>query len=152
MLTTVQHGEITLPISHRLQFIVPGMPVAWDRARRHGDRYFNADEQIFAREDVAQAYRLAAGNQQPWPNPHPVVIVIDAYIPPLACWRPVPSTKPPDYDNYAKLVGDALSGLAYRDDRQIIDGRCRKHFGTPRFVIELTFCLEPPKPRKGTRP
>lgn len=29
-------------------------------------------------------------------------------------------TTPPDYDNVAKIVSDALNGLAYKDDRQVI--------------------------------
>jgi Holliday junction resolvase RusA-like endonuclease len=36
-------------------------------------------------------------------------------------------------------VEDALSGVTYRDDAQIVDERLRKHFGEPaRVVITLT--------------
>lgn len=34
--------------------------------------------------------------------------------------------KKPDYDNIAKIVSDALNGIAYRDDSQIVDGHCIK--------------------------
>ena len=34
---------------------------------------------------------------------------------------PYPKTTRPDVDNYAKCVLDALNGLAYRDDSQVVD-------------------------------
>lgn len=48
-------------------------------------------------------------------------------------------TKKPDWDNLGKIVGDALNGLAYNDDSQIVDGSCIKRYSdNPRVEIELT--------------
>jgi hypothetical protein len=43
-----------------------------------------------------------------------------------------------DWDNYAKLVADALEGIAFANDAQVVDGRCRKHpaaDGRPRLEV-----------------
>jgi len=42
---------------------------------------------------------------------------------------PWADVKKPDCDNYAKIVQDALNGIAFRDDAQIVDLRVTKGFG-----------------------
>lgn len=46
-----------------------------------------------------------------------------------------------DWDNYSKSICDALNGIAYIDDRQIMEGHCRKVLGVSkkeeRVEIEL---------------
>ena len=37
-------------------------------------------------------------------------------------------TKKPDADNIEKLVGDALNGVAYDDDAQVVETRCLKYY------------------------
>lgn len=37
-------------------------------------------------------------------------------------------TKKPDWDNIGKIVCDALNGIAYKDDAQIVDGHVVKHY------------------------
>lgn len=34
----------------------------------------------------------------------------------------------PDYDNYAKAVGDGMEGIVFVNDKQIVDGRCIKAY------------------------
>lgn len=34
----------------------------------------------------------------------------------------------PDYDNYAKAVGDSMEGIVFVNDKQIVDGRCIKRY------------------------
>lgn len=47
-------------------------------------------------------------------------------------------TKKPDVDNIAKVVLDALNGVAYRDDTQITDLIVRKYYSeVPRLDIEI---------------
>lgn len=46
--------------------------------------------------------------------------------------------KKPDYDNIGKIISDALNGIAYHDDAQIVDGRVIKAYGEPpRVEVEL---------------
>lgn len=46
-------------------------------------------------------------------------------------------TKKPDADNIAKVVCDALNGVAYVDDTQVIDLRVFKRFGEPCVTISI---------------
>lgn len=44
----------------------------------------------------------------------------------------------PDMDNVVKVVCDALNGVAYRDDAQVVEIHARKLYGdTPKLVIEI---------------
>ena len=44
----------------------------------------------------------------------------------------------PDFDNLAKTAGDALNGLAFRDDSQIAEAVIRKRFSSqPRMIIRV---------------
>lgn len=48
-----------------------------------------------------------------------------------------PLTKP-DVDNVAKVVCDALNGIAYKDDSQIVELRISKHYGEqPKIVVSI---------------
>lgn len=47
-------------------------------------------------------------------------------------------TSRPDADNLLKLVGDALNGLAYHDDSQIVSATVEKWYSdTPRVEVEI---------------
>jgi Holliday junction resolvase RusA-like endonuclease len=47
-------------------------------------------------------------------------------------------TSRPDADNLLKLVGDALNGLAYKDDSQIVSATIEKWYADyPRVEIEI---------------
>lgn len=65
-------------------------------------------------------------------GPHePVILTVDAYRP-LPESRPrrvssEPDTYKPDADNESKLVMDALNGLVWADDAQVVDLHVRKH-------------------------
>lgn len=46
--------------------------------------------------------------------------------------------KKPDWDNIGKIVCDALNGLAFHDDAQIVDGRVIKLYAEqPRVDVEI---------------
>jgi len=50
--------------------------------------------------------------------------------------RPV---KKPDWDNIGKLISDALNGLAYNDDSQIVTATVEKWYAeVPRVEVEIT--------------
>ncbi len=47
-------------------------------------------------------------------------------------------TKKPDADNVVKSVADALNGVAYRDDTQIVDCQIRKFYSeNPRVEVRI---------------
>lgn len=49
--------------------------------------------------------------------------------------RPV---KKPDWDNIGKIISDALNGLAYRDDSQIVTATVEKWYSlNPRVEVEI---------------
>lgn len=53
----------------------------------------------------------------------------------------------PDIDNLAKAVKDALRGIVYRDDSQVVDLHVRKVYGTsPGVEIRVDHVLEAPLP------
>ena len=52
-------------------------------------------------------------------------------------------TKKPDIDNVYKIVADALNGMAYHDDSQIVVASIEKHYAEqPRVEVEI-WKLEP---------
>ena len=47
-------------------------------------------------------------------------------------------TRKPDCDNVAKVIADALNGMAYRDDSQVVSLSVEKRFGDePRVDVEI---------------
>ena len=51
-------------------------------------------------------------------------------------------TKKPDMDNILKTVADALNGIAYRDDSQIVRAIVDKYYDTaPRLIVTITALL-----------
>ena len=48
-------------------------------------------------------------------------------------------TKKPDVDNIAKIILDALNGIAYEDDKQVVELLVQKKYSEqPHVVVELT--------------
>lgn len=46
-------------------------------------------------------------------------------------------TKKPDADNILKLICDALNGVAWEDDAQIVEMRCEKRYGVAPMVCVI---------------
>lgn len=74
----------------------------------------------------------AAGIKAPAFGPHePVIATIDVYRPlpdsRRGCARPEPDTYGPDAASEAELVMDALDGVAWADDSQVVDLHVMKH-------------------------
>jgi Holliday junction resolvase RusA-like endonuclease len=64
-------------------------------------------------------------------------------IPLMLDWEIRP-TKKPDIDNICKVVCDALNGIAYHDDAQIVTMQVRKYYAdVPRVIINLYRLWEP---------
>lgn len=88
-----------------------------------------------AEREVAAACGEAMGAadiKAPAFGPHePVIATIDVYRPlpdsRQRCVRSEPDTFKPDAVSEAKLVIDALTGVAWADDAQVVDLHVRKH-------------------------
>ena len=46
-------------------------------------------------------------------------------------------TKRPDLDNLAKAVKDALKGVIYADDSQIVEAHLFKRYGEPQVKVQI---------------
>jgi Holliday junction resolvase RusA-like endonuclease len=48
-------------------------------------------------------------------------------------------TKKPDWDNIGKIVCDALNGIAYKDDSQIVESQMRKRYidGPGEVIVQI---------------
>jgi Holliday junction resolvase RusA-like endonuclease len=79
----------------------------------------------------------AAGLAQPMADKHvPVSMVMDFYFskPPSIPKKRMEMVVKPDLSKIIRSTEDALIGLAYVDDAQIVEMSVRKHYGTPERV------------------
>ena len=108
-----------------LRIIIPGKPKSWKRTGGSGKRRFDVQKTA---KGVIQVHAIQAikGLGYPWPLSWLYQVRINAYWP-LATSKyrkrePIPVAPRPigaDWDNLGKLVGDALEGICWENDRQI---------------------------------
>lgn len=134
-----------------MRLVIPGRPQSWERTQGSGRRRFKAPK-TEAAQNAIKAEALRAG-VRPMEGPLAVWLVFvfarpkrkPAVIPP-SYWadgvrisRPVDS----DVDNLSKLVLDALNGIAYADDRQVVEltaSKCWAAVGEePCTIVEMGF-------------
>ena len=133
-------------MSDQVHIIVPGQPVGKGRPRfARGRTYTPARtkqyEQLIA--DQARAAVLDAG----WdPTPLPVKLTILAQFEIPKSWTQKKKHQAllgeitpgrPDIDNIAKAVLDALNGIAYQDDAQVMQLNVKKVYGQPLLVATV---------------
>ena len=136
----------------RINFILPGKPVAQGRPRfyRKGNFVVATDpkpSKVYKADIayIAQKAREEAGLEGMFEGPLGMQIL--AYFPcPKSKWRvktPRPEehhSKRPDADNIAKSVKDGLSGVLYHDDGQISELIIRKRIIQPHYNIATRQC------------
>ena len=122
-------------------FIVDGRPQGKGRPRftRDGHTYTPQNTAEYERQ-VQEAYMIQVRDRAgAVPEDQPISMCITAVFPvPKSDNRRVrqaklsgeilPTTKP-DCDNIAKVICDALNGLAYADDRQVVECLVKKVYG-----------------------
>lgn len=126
-----------------------GEPVGKGRPRfaRNGAyvRAYTPDKTRQYEENVAMIYRLRKGENF---GAEPVKLKVDAYfaVPKSASKKAREELlsgdafcmKKPDGDNIIKCIADALNGVAYDDDKQIVRCYCSKYYSdTPRVEITV---------------
>ena len=131
-----------------MQFIVEGKPQGKARARtfynsRVGKMQSITPEQTKSYEDLIRWSYKAAGGQ--YMDDKVLQVHIQAYYPipkgfskakRKAAVKEVlrPTTKP-DCDNIIKVVLDALNGVAYYDDKQVVCVSCNKYYGESGYLF-----------------
>src|SRR5690606_3372583 len=120
------------------RLVIPVVPVAQPRQRHaviggHIRNYTPSKHPVQAYKARLQAAVMEAGIHSVIDGP--VRVDVDFYLPrPKSLMRrkdppgPIPHTARPDVDNLLKSTKDALTGLVWRDDAQVCDGRVRKWY------------------------
>lgn len=68
-------------------------------------------------------------NEYAAPLSGPVSLIVEFYLPrPAAAKKRLYPTTRPDLDKLVRAVGDALKGIAYVDDSQIVEKQARKRY------------------------
>lgn len=128
----------------KIRFSVPGEPVGKGRPRftKSGHTYTPQKTRDYE-EFIRNCFYLQNGSMRFCEN-IPLNISIDACcaIPKNASKKKreamingqILPTKKPDVDNITKIVLDALNGVAYYDDKQIVAVRCVKFYGDEPYV------------------
>jgi Holliday junction resolvase RusA-like endonuclease len=138
-----------------IRLIIPGEPQAKGRPRffpirtKAGRTFSRAVTPLKTRTYetlIQELFVLAYPGFMPMEGP--LSMEVDAYlrIPKSASRRrrdmmeggTIVPEKRPDVDNILKSAGDALNGLAFRDDSQIAEAIIRKRFSSqPRMIIRI---------------
>ena len=137
-----------------MQFTIPGPPQGKARARTvynpHLGRSisFTPDKTVLYENLIKSAYE-ASKDKVAYIDKEPLTMHITAYFEPAKSTTKknrakmlageILPTKKPDIDNVAKVVCDALNGLAYRDDTQIVRLILNKRYtdGLPRVEVGI---------------
>lgn len=135
-----------------IYFVVYGEPVAQGRPRfaRRGNHVMTYDSED-SRVYKDTVYSIALQNKPKELIQGPINLVIKCYrgipkailsskkkLEKAISGELLPTTKP-DVDNYAKGIKDALNGVIWKDDSQVVSLTVSKHYSiTPRIEIEIS--------------
>lgn len=114
-------------------YTILGKPIAWMRARRRGNKYF--DIQMKEKERMRQ--EIKNSKTVPILSSMPIKVTVECHMPIPASWPLIkqknalhkPHVSRPDADNIMKFIGDALNGLLWTDDCLIFEYSIRKFYG-----------------------
>jgi Holliday junction resolvase RusA-like endonuclease len=128
-------GKFDMDDFQEIKFTVAETPTAWARARSNGRIHFTAPKQRLAGQVVQTIAAEAMAGRPPLEGPLALFIVA------IWCWPKSTTAKKrglagshykasrPDADNVAKIIGDALNGICYLDDAQVVELRILKQYG-----------------------
>ena len=106
--------------------------VPFKRVCQNGKRHFNAPKYTEFKKELGFFALRAMRNCEQLKGELRMKVEIYKESP-----RDVTSRQWGDADNHLKSVMDALNGICYEDDSQIIEAVVRKKSGVPRIEIEL---------------
>lgn len=124
-----------------IRFDVPGLPVGKGRARSvragKGIRHYTPEKTVNYEAKVAYGARQAMSGLTPYACAMAVTLRITVPIPESWSVRKrsraaeglvLPTTKP-DVDNIEKSIFDAMNGICWKDDKQVVDVHKTKRYG-----------------------
>ena len=139
-----------------IMFTLPGGPQGKGRPRyvQRTGRAYTPDKTVAYEELVRQRYLEAAKGLDFGEGP--VCVIITAIFPipksfskkktEQAMEGTLYPTKKPDWDNIGKIICDALNGIAYKDDSQVVNAMVVKVYGNCQKVTVQMFT--PPDGRR----
>ncbi|KGE06462.1 endodeoxyribonuclease RusA [Burkholderia gladioli] len=121
------------PVARRVEFVVPGKPIAKGRPRFSRQGGYVRTHTPEATERYENLVKIAAGTAMrgsaPFDGPVRLVVNIGMAIP--ASWSQkrqvaaaaglIGATKKPDWSNVVKAIEDGMNGVVFADDSQVID-------------------------------
>lgn len=123
---------------------IPGRPNAWQRARSNGKVRFDSPEQARNKATIEQIGAAAMDGRPPLEGPLEVHVAAFWLYPKSMSKKRRGTygahffTSRPDADNIMKLIGDALNGIIWRDDAQIVTVQVSKRYAiTQQTVIRI---------------
>lgn len=136
-----------------IAFTVPGMPVGKGRprfARRGKFISTYTPEPTATYENLVRVYAAEAMRGAPCIE-GAVRVNVSLFVIPPESWSNkkrlaalagavYPTTKP-DIDNVIKLLADAMNGIVWRDDKQMVDLRVQKRYASAASVVVLVEAL-----------
>lgn len=113
-----------------IKFSADIVPVPFKRAMTNGKRRFNDPRYSDFKEYVGAHAKVAMAGRVPFDG------AIRIHVDVFTKYEPT-SLKSGDVDNHLKAAMDALNGICYVDDRQIVDATVNVFKGTPHVEIEV---------------
>jgi Holliday junction resolvase RusA-like endonuclease len=125
-------------------FTVKGDPVGKQRPRFSRGRTYTPKKTVDYETIIASKASQAMGSSEPLQTPVAIFIWISHAIPASyskkrkeACLNGLDWPKKPDLDNVAKAYLDAMNGIVYKDDVQVVKLRVSKRYDTDSRVDVL---------------
>lgn len=140
-----------------ISFELLGEPVGWQRTgvrivkpkfgKQFATLYTPAETRAYEKALALVAKVAMAGAGKPAPITGPLRLTVTAFMPVPASWSrkkrdaalagAIRPTVKPDWDNIGKMT-DALKGIIWNDDTQVVDGRVVKTYDEhPRLRVEI---------------
>lgn len=126
-----------------IKFMVYGKPQGKARPRfTRQVRAYTPKNTVDYEERIKQAYIAAGGTLIS--DTEPISICITACLKRAKSNKMDSPTLKPDADNIAKAVCDALNGIAYKDDKQIVSLTVLKVWtdGIERVEVDISECID----------
>lgn len=124
-----------------LEIHIPGQPFRQKRHRTNGYRRY--DPSAGNKKTIQKALLFYKPTR---PIAGPVIVKFEAYFQTPKSWSGVKQErhegryrpKTPDTDNIEKIYFDAMNGMIWEDDKQVVDCRVQKLYSMkPRTVIRV---------------